>query len=140
MWRGEMSAGFGAFAHFSDQDNNTVVFNYGGYNLNEEKFINEKRLCDGLITIAKSCFAGLEKQGEVRNMPSDGGEMIVKNTLKDIDFTQMLKDGRITIKNCSNCWMCTNDKTDIMALSILYKIFNAYQVDGKVTDYVSYNV
>ena len=44
MWRGEMSAGFGAFAHFSDQDNNTVVFNYGGYNLNEEKFRNEKKI------------------------------------------------------------------------------------------------
>lgn len=49
-----MSRGFGAHADLVAQDNETVIYQYGGYNLNEPEFRNEKHLYDGLITISRS--------------------------------------------------------------------------------------
>ena len=39
-----MSRGFGAHADLVAQDNETVIYQYGGYNLNEPEFRNEKHL------------------------------------------------------------------------------------------------
>ena len=46
-----MSRGFGAHADLVAQDNETVIYQYGGYNLNEPEFRNEKHLYLSLIHI-----------------------------------------------------------------------------------------
>lgn len=51
-----MSRGIGAYANRVLQDDETVIYEYSGYNLNDEKYRNETRICDGIITIKKSSF------------------------------------------------------------------------------------
>ena len=119
-----MSRGFGAHADLVAQDNETVIYQYGGYNLNEPEFRNEKHLYDGVITISRSCFA----------------KLITKRIPVRVDYPQMISDGRIIIENCSNCWHRTPDGIDVMACHILFHLFLQYQEDGKMPDYISYNV
>lgn len=53
----------------------------------------------------------------------------------------MIKERHILIEICSNCWHMTPDNNiDVMALHILFKLFLQYQEDGKLPDYISYNV
>ncbi len=40
----------------ADQDENTVIYQYGAYNLNESQYRNEKHLADGVIIIDKTFY------------------------------------------------------------------------------------
>ena len=44
------------------------------------------------------------------------------------------------IENCSNCWHRTPDGIDVMVCHILFRLFLQYQEDGKMPDYINYNV
>lgn len=55
-----MSRGIGAYANLVLEDENTVMYEYGGYNLNEPEYRNENNVYDGTITIARDCFAESE--------------------------------------------------------------------------------
>lgn len=52
-----MSRGIGAYANKIFEDNETVIYEYGRYNLNAAEYRNDNHLCDGSITILKRCFA-----------------------------------------------------------------------------------
>lgn len=54
----------------------------------------------------------------------------------------MIAVGLIEIRNCSNCWQTTDDekRIDIMALHILFYLFKKYAEEGKLPEYISYNV
>lgn len=52
-----MSRGRGAFVKLVLEDSETVIYEYGSYNLNDAKYYNEKRISDGIITIDRNCFA-----------------------------------------------------------------------------------
>lgn len=101
-----MSRGFGAHADLVAQDNETVIYQYGGYNLNEPEFENEKQLYDGLITISRSCFAEPEIHEKLKKMPSGRKKLITKRIPVSVDYPQMISDGRIIIENCSN-WLAS---------------------------------
>ena len=51
-----MSRGIGAHAKKVLEDDETVIYEYGGYNLNEPEYWNENHILDGAITIQKNCF------------------------------------------------------------------------------------
>lgn len=51
-----MSIGIGAHANLIAEDKNTVMYEYGSYNLNDPQFRNENHLLDGFITIQRTCF------------------------------------------------------------------------------------
>ena len=51
-----MSIGIGAFCKRIAEDNNTVIYEYGSYDLNDINYRNERRIADGIITINKSAL------------------------------------------------------------------------------------
>ena len=51
-----MSRGIGVKAKLILQDDKTVIYEYGLYNWNEEKYRNAEQVCDGMISIQKTCF------------------------------------------------------------------------------------
>ena len=51
-----MSRGIGAHANLILEDEQTVIYEYGGYNLNDLEYKNENHLYDGMITISRECF------------------------------------------------------------------------------------
>lgn len=136
-----MSRGRGAFVKLVLEDSETVIYEYGSYNLNDAKYYNEKRICDGIITIDRNCFAEPEIHKKMKKMPSGRKKLIIKRIPVNVDYNKMISDGRIVIENCSNCWECYSNKNiDIMASPILFYLFLQYQEEGKLPKYLNYNV
>lgn len=137
-----MSRGIGAHANLVLQDENTVIYEYGGYNLNEEQFRNKEQVYDGTITIQKDCFLEPEIHEKLKKMPSGKKKLITKRIPVDVDYPKYIEEGLITIENCSNCWKTTDDEKhiDVMALHILFYLFLKYQEQGELPEYISYKV
>lgn len=137
-----MSRGIGAYANLILQDDNTVIYEYGGYNLNEEKYRNEAHIYDGTITIQRSCFLEPEIHEKIKKIPNGKKKPVDKRVTVEVDYPRYIEDGLIVVENCSNCWKTTNDEKyiDIMVLHILYYLFLRYQEQGKMPEYISYNV
>ncbi len=134
-----MSLGIGAHANLINEDKDSVIYEYGGYNLNDPKYINEEHLFDGTITILRDCFA--EPEIHEKKMPSKRGKKVVKRIPVDVDYGEMLADGRIVVENCSNCWHTTKNDlhVDVMACSLLFYIFLRYQEEGGIPKVISIN-
>ena len=99
-----MSRGIGAYANLILQDDNTVIYEYGGYNLNEEKYRNEAHIYDGTITIQRSCFLKPEIHEKIKKMPNGKKKPVDKRVTVEVDYPRYIEDGLIVIENCSNCW------------------------------------
>lgn len=137
-----MSRGIGAHANKVIEDEKSVIYEYGGYNLNKLEYGNENHVYDGIITISKNCFVEPEIHEKLKKMPSGRKKLITKCIPVSVEYEKMIEDELITIENCSNCWCTTNDgkHIDVMALHILFYVFLRYQEDGKIPEYISYNV
>ena len=137
-----MSIGIGAYANLVLQDSNTVIYEYGGYNLNEEKYRNKSHVCDGFITIQRNCFLEPEIHEKLKKMPSDKKKLITKRIPVYVNYTKYIEDGLIVVDNCSNCWNTTDNekRIDVMALHILFCLFLRYQEQGTMPEYISYHL
>lgn len=136
-----MSMGIGAYANKILEDEKTVIYEYGSYNLNNPDFRNAEQKCDGNIIISKHCFTEPEIHKKIKRNRSGRKKLIVKRIPVYVDYRKMIDDGVAEIENCSNCWQTTNDekKIDIMALRILFYLFRKYQEEGKIPEHISYN-
>ena len=137
-----MSIGIGAYANLVLQDSNTVIYEYGGYNLNEEQYRNKSHVCDGFITIQRNCFLEPEIHEKLKKMPSDKKKLITKRIPVYVNYTKYIEDGLIVVDNCSNCWNTTDNekRIDVMALHILFCLFLRYQEQGTMPEYISYHM
>ncbi len=73
-----MSRGIGVHANLIFEDKNTVVYEYGGYNLNDIQYRNENHIYDGTISIQRICFAEPEIHEKLKKMPSGRKKLITK--------------------------------------------------------------
>lgn len=137
-----MSIGIGAYANLVLQDSNTVIYEYGGYNLNEEKYRNKSHVCDGFITIQRNCFLEPEIHEKLKKMSSVKKKLITKRIPVYVNYTKYIEDGLIVVDNCSNCWNTTDNEKciDVMALHILFCLFLRYQEQGTMPEYISYHM
>ena len=67
-----MSKGIGGSARVVMQDENTVVYEYYVYNLNEEEYRNREHIYDGIITIDKRFLAEPEIHKNSRSSQAVG--------------------------------------------------------------------
>ena len=120
-----MSMGIGVGANLILEDERIVKYEYGGYNLNDPEYRNEKQIYDGTITISWQCFAEPEMPEKEKEMLSDQGKTVSKQMPVSVDYEKMLAEGLINVENCSNCWKVTDDRLhiDVMACRILFYIF-----------------
>lgn len=137
-----MSIGIGAHANLVFEDEQTVIYEYGGYNLNDSKYRNENHLYDGKIVISRECFAESEIHEKIKEMPSGKKKLISKRIPVPVDYEKMLEDGLIKVENCGNCWKVMDDElsVDVMAGQILFYIFRKYQEEGKTPECISINM
>ncbi len=133
-----MSRGIGAMARLVLEDEETVIYEYGNMNLNIPEFENKDHVMDGLITIHKSCFQEPEIHEKLKKMPSGRKRLVTKRIPVSVDYPSMIKEGKIEIQNSRFCWQTVAEKDiDIMACSILFKLFYAYQEESKIPEYIS---
>ena len=125
-----MSLGIGAFCKLIAEDEETVIYEYGSFNLNEPDYINEQKIADGIITIKKSSLIEPEIHDKVKRLPNGKKKLIVKRVPKEIHLSDLLKNNLITVENCSHCWKTTEDNVDVMAITAIRSIFQKYQENG----------
>lgn len=135
-----MSHGYGGAARIVRQDENTVVYEYGAYNLNAEKHKNSDRVFDGVIIINKKAFVEPEIHEKLKRMPSGRKKPIVKRIERDVDYTVLLNAGMITVENSSFCWRILENGVGMMAMKIIIKILRLCQEEGRIPNRVVYDV
>lgn len=135
-----MSIGIGGRANKILEDNKTVIFEYGGYDLNKSSSCISNAIFDGMITIPKQCFVEPEIHKKLKRMPNGRKKLVVKRIPVDVDCEEMIKSGLVKVENCSTCRQITKAGIDITALRLLRYIFIQYQAEGSIPEAVSYHV
>lgn len=98
-----MSRGIGAFCELEIQDEDTVIYKYGSYNLNEQKYRNKDYIADGIITILKCSLIEPEIHDKIKRFPNGKKKRIVKRIPKEVMLSDLFKNKLVTVENCSNC-------------------------------------
>lgn len=132
-----MSMGYGGRARIVLQDNDTVIYEYAPYDLNEPAYRNSDKIFDGLITISKQAFIDAEIRTKVKRMPSGRKMQITKRIRKDVDYEKLLESQAITIENSKYCWRTMKDGYGMIALKLVFRIFNYYQEYGTIPEIMS---
>lgn len=135
-----MSRGIGGNCRIVEEDEHTVTYEYGGYNLNKPEYRNPDRIYDGLITIDKNALVEPEIHTKIKRTQGRQKKLVTKRVLREVPYMELIESGKIEIKNCSNCWHTFPSGKDIIAYYLVFHIFDKYQEDGVLPSTVSYNV
>lgn len=134
-----MSLGIGSFCKLIAEDEKTVIYAYGSYNLNEPRFINEQKIADGVITIEKSALIEPDIHDKIKRLPNGKKKRIIKRIPKDISLSNLFENKLIIIENCSHCWKTDENGIDVMANTTVWYIFLEYQEKGSLPETLSIN-
>lgn len=135
-----MSRGIGGNCRILEEDEHTVIYEYGGYNLNKPEYRNPDHICDGLITIDKTALVEPEIHTKIKRTQGRKKKSVTKRVPRDVPYIELIESGKIEIQNCSNCWHTFPSGKDIIAYYLIFHIFDKYQEDGVLPSTVSYNV
>lgn len=121
-----MSLGYLGYAEKVDEDENTVIYSYGSVNWNDEKYKNDERIKDGVITINKNGLPEIVVEKKIKRLPNGGKAQFVKNKL-DVDCFELVKNKTIIIENTMNCWNKNQDGVDVIAMSLCLGLMDSYK-------------
>ena len=135
-----MSLGIGGTAKLALQDENTVIYEYAPYNLNDPAYRNADSIYDGIITIEKNALVEPEIHEKIKRMPGGRKKTIIKRIRVDVDYSNLLKSKKIKIENSRFCWHIMPNGHGRIALALISQIFSHYQEEGMIPKTISYNV
>ena len=134
-----MSIGHCAYADLIGADASMLLYSYCCYTLNEGERTNDSRDEDGELYIDRVCLTEPEIHEKIKRMPSGRKKRIVKRIVCwDYDLSERISTGKIQIKNASGTWRTDENGTDIMAVSLLNKLFITYQKTGEVPAHIGF--
>lgn len=133
-----MSMGYGGYANLQQYDDTLVVYLYCCYNINNDDYKHFMKIEDGEMYIERDAFVEPEIHEKVRKMASGRKKLIAKRIKKNVPFNELFETGKIKVKNASGTWRTTESGIDIMALKILFKMFNEYQETGELPEHVGW--
>ena len=135
-----MSRGFGGWGYITDQDKNTVIYQYGTYNLNNPQYENEMHLSDGMFIIDKNSLIEPDIHTKIKHFSNGKRKLITKRIIADVPYSELYENGKIQIQDCSNCWKTFSDGKDFIAWHLIWKVFKRYQENGLLPEKISYEV
>ena len=135
-----MSKGIGGSARIVMQDSDTVIYEYRVYNLNEKEYRNPERIHDGIITIDKHSLVEPEIHEKLKKMPSGRKKLITKRIRRDVDYTERILSKQINVENSRFCWEILVNGIGLIAMHLIFQIFDLYQIEGMLPEAVWYDV
>lgn len=132
-----MSRGFAARLVKELEDKEYVLFKYASANASNENYAEMIEKLDGIILVNKKCFVEPEIHMKRKRMPSGKIKVFEKRIPVEVEYGRYIDEGLIKIENASGCWRTINE-IDFMALKLLYKLFNEYQVKGNIPEKISW--
>ena len=134
-----MSLGYGGFARKVAEDDQTVIYEYGAYNLNtdDERVSNfDDRIHDGTIAIDKTALVEPEIHEKIKRYPGGKKERIVKRIPRSFSIGLLVAEGKVVLESSRFCWKSVGN-TPFIAWHILDEIFTDYQVNGELPEKTS---
>ena len=135
-----MSIGYEGFACLIEQDEEHFLYSYGCSNWNDEKYMNRERIMDGFIMINKNCLVEPEIHRKLKRFPNGRKRMVEKRIPVEVPYEMLFESGAISVDNSVNCWRVTDREIDCIALRLIWKMFNDYQLTGVLPEKVYYMV
>ena len=135
-----MSKGIGGAARVVMEDENTVVYEYYAYNLNEDEYQKREHIYDGIITIDKRSLIEPEIHEKLKKQPSGRKKLITKRIPREVDYSGLITAGKINVENSKFCWRILDNRMGLIAIHIIFKIFDLYQSEGAIPETVGYHV
>ena len=133
-----MSVGLGGYADLVAADNTLVIYKYCCYNVNNAEYKQFMEMEDGEMNIDRGAFVEPEIHVRIRKSPSGGKRLVSKRIVQDVPIEAMIEAGKIKVMNASGTWRTTESGVDIMALKLLFKLFNEYQETGEIPGHLSW--
>lgn len=121
-----MSMGYGGFAYRVAEDADTVLYEYGSYNLDYPEYRNPGHIHDGSFTISKTCFIEPEIHKKMKKIPSGRKRLITKRIPRKISVSEAVNKEKIRIENCSYAWYMFPSGVDMTAVRLISIILLQY--------------
>lgn len=132
-----MSMGYAARLVKELEDEEYVLFKYASANASNENYAEMIKKLDGSIFVNKKCFVEPEIHMKRKKMPSGKVRVYEKRIPVSVEYERYIDEGMIKIENASGCWR-TTEGIDFMALKLLFKLFNEYQLAGSIPEKISW--
>ena len=133
-----MSMGYGGYADLQQYDDTPVVYLYCCYNVNNDDYKHFMKIEDGELYIERDAFVEPEIHEKIKKTAFGRKKLVVKRIKNDVPFDELFETGKIKVKNAGGTWRTTEFGIDIMALQILYKIFDEYQETGELPKHIAW--
>lgn len=133
-----MSIGYGGYAHLVGADQNLVIYSYCCYNVNLPDYKRFMETEDGELYIDRDAFVEPEIHQKTVRTASGRKKTVIKRIKRDVPFDELFENRKIKVKNASGMWRTAGSGVDIMALKILFKLFNEYQEKGTLPEVISW--
>lgn len=131
-----MSKGYGGYAHLVEADDNLVIYTYCCYNVNLPDYKHFRELEDGELYIDRDAFVEPEIHEKTVRTASGRKKQVIKRIKRDVPFGELFENKKIIVKNASGAWKTVESGEDVMALKILFKVFNDYQEQGTIPEII----
>ena len=128
--------GYAARCRIKAENETEAVYEYACYNLNNEEYELARESYSGMITIKKIAFVEPEIHEKIKRFPNGKKKVITKRIKREVDYETLFETGKITIKNSTYCWK-TVSGFDLMALKLVWKIFDMYQDNSMIPKSIS---
>ena len=133
-----MSRGYGGYMDLIADDSAALMYTYCCYNVNNTAYKKYMELADGEIVISRTAFVEPEIHSKLKKMPSGRKCIVEKRVRQDVPWEDLFDSGMIIVKNASGTWCTDSDGIDIMALKMLFEVFNEYQDTGEIPRHISW--
>ena len=136
-----MSMDYGGSARLVLQDEKTAIYEYSPYDLNKIEYRNNERIYDGLITISKDGLVEPDIHEKLKRMPSGRKKLVVKRVRRDVNYRELLLTEKVIIENNRYCWrfVGTDNNIGMVAMKLVFHIFDQYQYDGVLPEVMNLN-
>ena len=59
---------------------------------------------------------------------------------REVDYSELIAMGKINVENSKFCWQILDNGIGLIAIHIIFKIFDLYQSEGAIPETVGYHV
>lgn len=132
-----MSMGFCGYADLEQEDESIMIYSYCCYNLNDKNYESFCNIKDGEIYIERDAL--VEPDIHVRTKKiGKRKKTITKRVKRDVPFDKLFEQGKVQVKNASGTWRTCPSGIDIIAMHILFNLFDEYQETGEIPKRINY--
>ncbi len=132
-----MGMGFCGRADLEQEDESIMIYSYCCYNLNDKNYESFCNIKDGEIYIDRDALVEPDIHVKTKKI-GRRKKTITKRVKRDVPFDKLFEQGKVQVKNASGTWRTYFRGIDIIAMHILFNLFNEYQETGEIPKRIIY--